>query len=172
MHAPAVRAWACVSRDPNQYRSTSRTASAKACGASCGRLCSMPPVITRCAYGMVTHMSSGGSPCHLAFGRFCLKWTMPSRWLRFVCHILTPLVTYLKPANMQPVDFQKPCEPHLAVFRHRRQRPPEPAAITAIGAAVTQPTRRWVPRRLPIQGLYHAPQRYRASSASSALCGN
>ena len=34
----------------DQEPSTSTTACAKACGASCGRLCPMPPVISRCAY--------------------------------------------------------------------------------------------------------------------------
>ena len=33
-----------------QVSATSMTASAKACGASCGRLCPMPPVMSRCAY--------------------------------------------------------------------------------------------------------------------------
>jgi hypothetical protein len=31
-------------------RSTSTTALAKACGASCGRLCPMPPLMVRCEY--------------------------------------------------------------------------------------------------------------------------
>ena len=70
------------------------------------------------------------------------------------------------------IHFKRPCEPQLAVFRHGRQSPPEPAAIKAIGAAVTRPTRRWVPCRLPVQGPYRALRCYRASSASSALCGN
>src|SRR5436309_843863 len=34
----------------DQKRSTSMTACAKAWGASCGRLCPMPPVMVRCAY--------------------------------------------------------------------------------------------------------------------------
>src|SRR6267154_3481313 len=34
----------------DQISATSTTASAKACGASWGRLCPMPPVIVRCAY--------------------------------------------------------------------------------------------------------------------------
>jgi hypothetical protein len=34
----------------DQYALTSTTAWAKACGASCGRLCPMPPVISRCEY--------------------------------------------------------------------------------------------------------------------------
>ena len=38
---------ACVTAAHNL--STSLTAWANACGASCGRLCPMPPVITRCA---------------------------------------------------------------------------------------------------------------------------
>jgi hypothetical protein len=33
-----------------QSQSTSMIASAKACGASCGRLCPMPPSTTRCWY--------------------------------------------------------------------------------------------------------------------------
>ena len=37
-------------RSANQQPSTSTTALAKACGASCGRLCPTPPVISRCAY--------------------------------------------------------------------------------------------------------------------------
>ena len=36
--------------DSLQERAASMTASAKACGASCGRLCPMPPVIRRWAY--------------------------------------------------------------------------------------------------------------------------
>ena len=38
------------------------------------------------------------------------------------------------------------------VFSHGRQSLQEPAAVTAIGEAVTRPTRRWVPRRVPVQG--------------------
>src|SRR5712671_6478621 len=34
----------------DQISATSTTASAKACGASWGRLCPMPPVMVRCAY--------------------------------------------------------------------------------------------------------------------------
>ena len=50
--------------------------------------------------------------------------------------------------------------------------PPEPAAVTASGAAVTRPMRRWVPRRVPGQGPCRALRSYRARSASPALCGN
>jgi len=50
--------------------------------------------------------------------------------------------------------------------------PPEPAAVTASGAPVTRPMRRWVPRRVPVQGPCRALQGYRARSASPALCGN
>src|SRR5262249_48300178 len=34
----------------DQTSTTSTTASAKACGASCGRLCPMPPLMSRCEY--------------------------------------------------------------------------------------------------------------------------
>ena len=34
----------------DQWPATSRTASANAFGASCGRLCPMPPVMSRCEY--------------------------------------------------------------------------------------------------------------------------
>ena len=61
---------------------------------------------------------------------------------------------------------------HSPVFSHGRQSLQEPAAVKAIGEAVTQPTRRWVPRRMPIQDPCRALQCYRASSASPTLCGN
>src|SRR5688572_16848469 len=42
-----VGAWSVVDQ---LSMATSMTASAKSCGASCGRLCPMPPVMVRCAY--------------------------------------------------------------------------------------------------------------------------
>ena len=41
---------ACVQAALDQLAATSMTASAKACGASCGRLCPMPPLMSRCSY--------------------------------------------------------------------------------------------------------------------------
>ena len=84
-------------------------------------------------------------------------WGGTAQWLKASDH---GSVAPQHPPSAQPST--SPLIPH----------PPEPAAVTASGAAMTRPMRRWVPRRVPVQGPYRALQGYRASSASPALCGN
>src|SRR3546814_1840962 len=54
-----------------QPRSTSSTAWAKACGASCGMLWPMPPVIRRCR--SEEHTSELQSLMRISYAVFCLK---------------------------------------------------------------------------------------------------